>query len=65
MTPQVLRLLMEFAVLDYHYRHTGVDVGGMFVHLNETAHHCLFVVVRTADDGLLSISSIPREVNWC
>ena len=65
MTPRVLRVLLEFAVLDYHYRHTGADVGGVFVHVDETARHCLFVAVRTGDDGLLSILSIPREVNWC
>lgn len=56
-------------MLDYHDQYAGADdaacSGGVFVHVDETVHHCLYVVVRSGDDGSLSISSIPREENWC
>lgn len=72
MSLRVLRVLLEFAVLDYYDHYFGADVGdaaawfgGVFVRVGETVRHCLFVEVRTGDDGLLSILSIPREVNWC
>ncbi|KAK6130541.1 hypothetical protein DH2020_035722 [Rehmannia glutinosa] len=72
---RIYRVSVKFEVLDYydHYvrpyfggdTDAGGGGGGFFAHADVTAHHCLFVAVKTGDNGSLSILGTPREVNWC